>query len=90
MTDLQQQCEYLAENLLGWEEELVKYLLTGNGMLEIIEAMRKLGWDILSISGLYCAFGRTDPHKVVGSCGGCESIPEAVIRAAYSAMKGNE
>ena len=116
MGDLNVMYEYLATELLGWErhagtyffrhrwntpEEVRAYLLTGNGMLEIIEAMRERGF--------YCDSGTDAEYK--GPCFAtftekrrkeravfgepkpnshsyANTLPEAVIRAAYAALKG--
>jgi hypothetical protein len=68
-----------AKALRGW-------LLTGNGMLEIIEAMREREWDVRIINwngGYTCHFSKYSqgPHA------DADLAPEAVARAASAALQ---
>lgn len=101
MTDLQQQCEYLVDNLPGltlgwptWSGSFEGHLTTGDGTLEIIEAMRKLGY-LVSIdslgdedSGKAIRVALSHNTKDLWNTTEADTIPEAVIQAAYSALKG--
>ena len=66
---------------LGW-------LLTGNGMLETIGKMRERGWIISmdgKLDGYWAAVAWHEahgPHYFVE-----KTLPEAVARAAYAALK---
>jgi len=107
MVDLNEISEFLAKELLGWwkksggmwffrhrwntDKEVHAYLQTGNGMLEIIEAMREKFPDKDFEFGR--EFGR-DSEKYFAWFWAVEinwytadALPEAVARAAYAALK---
>ena len=103
MTDLRQECEWLAENLLGWEPQdevhgiklyLREYrptradaeLLTGNGMVEITEALfeKGQGIDIRIDKTIYEYEAWVGPNRRYGRA---DTLPKAVVLAAYRALK---
>jgi len=96
MTDLTKICEYLAVELLGWDEKQKRFergkywldpILTGNGMLEIIEAMRKRGLmtEILTRHNFDGWEAYVGPDREYSKA---DTLPEAVARAAYDALEG--
>lgn len=63
------------------------WLLTGDGMLAVIAAMRERGfrWAAAERAEVYAEFVREDER---GTFQGKVSLPEAVARAALAALKG--
>ena len=106
MTDLTQIAETVAVELLGWHRTLdgwghesfpkwmwphvkASYLLTGNGMLEIIEAMRERG-EYVQIHSGKSSLGNYSVRFSTTTIYMEDTLPEAVLRAAYAALEGRE
>ena len=69
-------------------QELYLHLLTGNGMLEVVEAMRDRGFlvsctSLLKEDGGWTVFIVSDENDWDGYA---DTLPEAVCRAAYEAL----
>ena len=99
--EMSEVAEYVAERLLNWDQRQRRYergkywlipLTTGNGMLEIIEALAKQSWRFSSYSdekyGYLARFSRGEVSEHEDSLEiiqrGGVTLPEATIRAAYA------
>lgn len=100
-TELNDMLAFLADHLfadhalnqLGYSLAFRESLLTGNGMLEIVEAMRERSYRRSVYSNpehgvLAIEFMTEWGSKIrIGKCVNADSEPEAVARAAYAALK---
>jgi hypothetical protein len=81
------------DEVLVTDNELRARLLTGNGMLEIIEAMQGKGWEF-ERWGMVTIDSYPDPSYHEAGFSGYQTrvgsnnsfLPEAVARAAYAAL----